>query len=185
MIANTRENILELAYSLIKVRGFNAFSFHDLSKIIGIKTASIHYHFPTKTDLVVAVIKKRQEELKILREKIKSKNPFEKLESFFAIYSQIRESEQVCLVGSLTTDLNTLDEEIKNELKNFTDIFLEWVTEILEEGKKAKIFHFKVPARTKALMIISSMLAAVQLSRLYQEECFKTIKNSILADLQK
>src|SRR5699024_11730842 len=42
--------------TFITTRGTNAFSYKDISKEIGIKTSSIHYYFPTKNDLIVAVL---------------------------------------------------------------------------------------------------------------------------------
>ncbi len=55
---NTREQIIQLADTLIRERGYNAFSFYDISKKIEFKTAYIHYHFPVKLNLGVAVIER-------------------------------------------------------------------------------------------------------------------------------
>lgn len=55
-ISNTKERILAVAEALIQKDGYNAFSFKDIATAINIKTASIHYHFPSKEDLGVAVI---------------------------------------------------------------------------------------------------------------------------------
>lgn len=52
----TKEKIVTEAITFITTRGTNAFSYKDISKEIGIKTSSIHYYFPTKNDLIVAVL---------------------------------------------------------------------------------------------------------------------------------
>ena len=54
MTISTYNQILELANKYIQKVGFNAFSYSDLANEIGIKKASIHYHFPSKTDLGIA-----------------------------------------------------------------------------------------------------------------------------------
>lgn len=183
-MTTTRDVIIQLADDLVRDKGFNAFSFHDIAKTIGIKTASIHYHFPTKTDLGIAIIKeqtKRFEQYKIAYEK---EDPAKKLEAFFSIYSRIKSENKVCLVGSLSTDLNTMDEAIKKELKVFSEKVLDWVTQILKEGKSKKIFSFNSTPRTKALMIITNMLAIVQLSRLTSEEDLMLVQKAILKEIK-
>ena len=54
--SETAEKILDLAEMLIQTRGCSAFSYQDISDVLKIRKASIHYHFESKTDLVIAVI---------------------------------------------------------------------------------------------------------------------------------
>ncbi|WP_428660689.1 TetR/AcrR family transcriptional regulator [Runella sp.] len=181
---STRESILQLADTLIRDKGYNAFSFNDISKSIGIKTASVHYHFPTKTDLGIAIVRTHIERVTALRAAQKDQPPLKKLESFLSIYTKVKAENKVCIVGSLATDLLTVEEEMKSELKILTKLILEWVTEILEEGRTKKVFTFEGLARTKALMVITNMLASVQLTRLTDNpNDFEIIKSTILADL--
>ena len=58
---DTRMEIIDLAERLVRVRGYNGFSYRDLAEQIGIKTASIHYHFPTKADLGEAMVENERE----------------------------------------------------------------------------------------------------------------------------
>ena len=54
--SETAEQILDLAETLIQTRGYSAFSYQDIADALGIRKASIHYHFPSKTELGIAVI---------------------------------------------------------------------------------------------------------------------------------
>jgi AcrR family transcriptional regulator len=180
----TRETIIDTADQLIRSNGFNAFSFKDISNKIGIKTASIHYHFPTKSDLAVATIKEHVERFEQLKSELSNKSPLLKLKGFLSIYSQAKSENKVCLVGSLATDLNTVDATVKKELKAFAERVLNWVTEILADGKKQKVFEFQITPRTKALMVITNALAIVQLSRLTKDEDFEIVKETILQELR-
>jgi AcrR family transcriptional regulator len=180
----TKEIIIETADQLIRNNGFNAFSYKDISNKIGIKTASIHYHFPIKSDLGVATIKQHIERFEQFKDELSDKSSLLKLKSFLALYAQIKSENKVCLVGSLATDLNTVDEPIKNELKYFVELVLSWVTETLAAGKEQKIFEFQVSPRTKALMVITNILAIVQLSRLTNEDDFELVKETIINDLR-
>jgi hypothetical protein len=85
----------------------------------------------------------------------------------------------------LATDLNSVDPKIGKELRIFANEILDWVTAILEEGKTKKVFSFQGSARTKALMVITNMLAALQLSRLTNEDDFNTIRKEVIKDLKR
>ncbi|WP_264550690.1 TetR/AcrR family transcriptional regulator [Flavobacterium sp. N2038] len=180
----TRENIIDKADQFIRNKGYNAFSFKDISNDIGIKTASIHYHFPTKSDLGVATIKEHIARCETLKEKVAHESPLTKLQAFLEVHAQIKRENKVCIVGSLATDLNTLDDAIKTELQEFAKIVINWITEILIEGKELNIFDFDMLPRTKALMIITNMVAIVQLSRVTGDDDFELVRETILTELR-
>ena len=48
--------IMDAAERHIRVGGYGAFSFRDLADEVGVKSSSVHYHFPTKEKLTAAVI---------------------------------------------------------------------------------------------------------------------------------
>ena len=60
--SNTREQIINKAAQLMLQRGLNGFSYRDISEPLGVKNAAIHYHFPSKADLVLALIAKQEKE---------------------------------------------------------------------------------------------------------------------------
>lgn len=47
---------MDVGLTLVQERGYNGFSYADIAEAIGIRKASIHYHFPSKQDLVQAVL---------------------------------------------------------------------------------------------------------------------------------
>lgn len=180
----TRETIIKLGDQLIRDKGFNAFSFYDISKKLKIKNASVHYHFHTKTDLGVCVLEHHTELLNDLKRSVKGKSPVIQLKAFLAIYSNIRSEDRVCLVGSLSTDLKTVDNKIARNLKAFAGEIVLWVTHILQEGREQGVFVFSEPPRTKALLVITNMLAALQISRLTGEKDFYIIQEAVIKGLK-
>lgn len=46
-----KEQLLDIAEGMIRLGGYNSVSFRTLAEMAGIKSASVHYHFPTKEDL--------------------------------------------------------------------------------------------------------------------------------------
>jgi TetR/AcrR family transcriptional regulator, transcriptional repressor for nem operon len=51
MNLHTRTALIDLAEHSVRSQGFDRFSYADLTEAIGIRKASIHYHFPTKANL--------------------------------------------------------------------------------------------------------------------------------------
>src|SRR5271167_2757692 len=52
----TAARALDVAERLVQVRGFNAFSYADVSRELGLSTAALHYHFAGKAELGEALI---------------------------------------------------------------------------------------------------------------------------------
>lgn len=50
--------IIDSAERRIRLGGYAAFSFREVAADVGIKSSSVHYHFPTKEDLAIAVIRR-------------------------------------------------------------------------------------------------------------------------------
>src|SRR5215475_5786775 len=60
-MSGKRQEILDVSEALIRTSGFNGFSTRDVAEAVGIKAASVHYHFPTKADIGVAVTQRYTE----------------------------------------------------------------------------------------------------------------------------
>lgn len=183
-MSETREAIIQLGDQLLRKKGYNAFSYYDLSKELGIKNAAIHYHFPTKSDLIVAIINYHKERFEHFKKDCLKKKVIDKISFFLDIYTRIQAEQKICLVGTLATDWDTIDETSQKHLQEVADDILYWLTSVLSEGLKNGELHFTELPKTKALLIISNMLAATQLARVTSSKNFTTIRSAILAGLK-
>lgn len=52
------DEILDAGEKRIRAAGYHGFSFRDLSNDVSMRTASIHYHFPTKPELGAALVQR-------------------------------------------------------------------------------------------------------------------------------
>ena len=59
--ATTSDEILASARAFIIGGGYNAFSYADISAVVGIRKPSIHHHFPTKAGLVRTLVRQYRE----------------------------------------------------------------------------------------------------------------------------
>ena len=58
---DTTTAIIDAAEARIRRAGYTGFSFRDLAADVGVKSASVHYHFPTKDALAAAVARRYRE----------------------------------------------------------------------------------------------------------------------------
>lgn len=53
--SNARERVLIAAETLFRQRGYNSVTMRDIAEEVGIRQASLYYHFPTKEQLFITV----------------------------------------------------------------------------------------------------------------------------------
>ena len=182
----TREKILELGENLIRTKGYNAFSYQDISSELGIKNAAIHYYFASKEKLGTSIVKTNIQRFEEMIDNMKSRkfDEWQQLDTFIKIYIKSHREQKKCIVGALSPDFNTLNDTTKVELKRMIDIILNWLTELLDNGKKNNVFFFKDDPGSKALIIFSSLVASLQLFGIINNVEYKTYCQSIIDDLK-
>jgi len=137
---NTRSKIIEIAKDLIHRVGLNAMSYQHISDVIGIRKASIHHHFPKKENLVDELLKDCQISYGDNYKRIVESNGSapEKLRQLAAIFQEGLQKKELCLVGSISTNLNTLQPNssriLEETIQNTVDIFAITFKQGIAEG---------------------------------------------------
>ena len=176
----TRDEIITVADSLIRERGYNAFSYADISKELNIKNASIHYYFPSKADLGIAVINRAIDYFEIEFKTWEVSSYKIQLANMVKIYSEKKEAKSICLIGALSAVFHTLTMEMQERLELIARIFLNKLTEVLTLGKAAGEFSFLESPETKASMVQSSLVSSLLLDRVLKNNVFQLIEGEIL-----
>ena len=181
----TREKIIELGENLIRSKGYNAFSYQDISSELGIKNAAVHYYFPSKENLGTSIVKTNVQRFEEMVENMHSHgfDELRQLKTFINIYIKSQREKKLCIMGSLGPDFNTLNDSTRSELKRMTEMVLNWLTSILESGKQKKIFTFKEEPKNKAVVLLSSLIASLQLARILDKFDYKILYQTIIGSV--
>jgi TetR/AcrR family transcriptional repressor of nem operon len=164
---DTKTALLECAQNLIQSVGVNAMSYNDLSQEIGIRKASIHYHFPKKDDLIKALIERCQE---VFGEKylsiVESDNTAKcKLQLLAAIYEDGVKNGRLCPIGMLSAEFRSLSKSTQDTLnlkiKHTSEIF----EKVFVQGQEENIFPSEQSTFDLAYGFFSFLLGAQSLSR--------------------
>jgi TetR/AcrR family transcriptional repressor of nem operon len=185
---DTKKQILDIAEDLLLDRGYNGFSYKDISSTLNIKNASVHYHFPKKTDLGVAIIQRATKRFEKWASFIDNQDMrySKKLDEFCLVFKKfVERKQQICLGGALETDFKTLPEEMQKETRHFISNTLQWLENFLAEGKAKGEFAFLGSAKDQALLIIASLQGVIQIVRVTAPSSFdatvKQIKRYVCA----
>jgi AcrR family transcriptional regulator len=182
----TREKIIDIGEDLILTKGYNAFSYQDISRELGMKNAAVHYYFPSKTNLGTSIVKTNIQRFEEMVDNMKTRkfDEWKQLDTFIKIYIKSNRERKLCLLGSLGPDFETLDVTTQKELEKMTGIILDWLSNLLQSGKIKGQFFFKGDPKNKAVLILCSLMASLQLSRILKRIDYKSLIQSLIEDLR-
>ena len=167
--SDTGEQILDLAEALIQTRGYSAFSYQDIADALGIRKASIHYHFPSKTELGIAVVDRYVERFgnalaAIAGETANSSTAM--LEHYFAPYLEFgATSDKVCLCGALAGEMMALPPELRARVDHFFRSHQSWLADILKRGAARGEFHLSAAPAKTARLVFGALQGALLVKR--------------------
>lgn len=182
---DTREEILCAAEELWQRRGYNAFSYHHIAVQLGIRNAAIHYHFPSKENLGVALIQRyrtRFEEWFVDVRRIDS--ACGRLKSYFQLYLDYLDAEcKVCPGGILGAEFHAIPEEMREEARLLMGQIYDWLIETLELGRAQKTLNFTGKPEDKAVQLGASLQGGLQIARIAGAERFHQLLDQIALEL--
>ena len=130
MSANAKEAILTAAKRTAQARGYNGLNFRDLAAEVGIKAASIHYHFPGKADLGAAVARRYWEDTATGLEALSAEipDPLHCLRRYPEIFRRSLEAgNRMCLCSFMAAETDDLPEAVKREVLTFAEVNVAWL----------------------------------------------------------
>ena len=134
MSSNSREAILAAAKRTAQAHGYSGLNFRDLARDVGIKSASVHYYFPSKAALGAAVAKRYWEDTAAGLETMLSEtgDPARCLHQYPEIFRKSLESEnRLCLCSFMAAEYDDLPDAVKNEVQAFADVNVAWLSKVL------------------------------------------------------
>ncbi len=130
---DARTAILDAAERRIRSAGFHGFSFREIAADVGIKSASVHYHFPTKADLGAAAAERyRLRFVESLGDPADARPAAEKLA---LIRQRFRDAlaidDRMCLCGALGAEIGSLPDPVAGGARDFFVACRDWLAVVL------------------------------------------------------
>jgi TetR/AcrR family transcriptional regulator, transcriptional repressor for nem operon len=184
----TATRILDSAERLVQVRGFNGFSYADVAAELGVTKASLHYHFPGKTELGQALVERYAERFAAALMAIESgvAEAPARLDAYAGLYADVLRGRRMCLCGMLAAEYSTLPDPIRERVIAFFDDNETWLERILKDGRADGRLHFDDPPRQAARLIVSALEGAMLVARSYGDvERFHAAATGLIATVTR
>ncbi|MEM9002815.1 MAG: TetR/AcrR family transcriptional regulator [Cyanobacteria bacterium P01_F01_bin.86] len=183
----TAQQILDVAQDLVRCRGYSAFSYADISKQVGIRKASIHYHFPSKEELGKELVMRYrttfQQKLKAIEQS--ESDARQRLQEFVGLYRSGLSECQMCLCGMLSAEIEVLPDSVQEEVRGFLAETQAWLTRVLAVGESAGCLQPRIAPETEASLLLATVQGAQLIARTAanSEATFNGIAKPLLASL--
>ena len=140
MSSSAREAILAAAKRTAQAHGYGGLNFRDLAAEVGIKAASIHYHFPSKADLGAAVARRYWEDTAAALGAMlaETPDPLRCLHRYPDVFRKALENgNRICLCSFMAAEHDDLPDAVKREVQAFADVNVAWLSKVLSAAALA------------------------------------------------
>jgi TetR/AcrR family transcriptional repressor of nem operon len=163
---DTKQKIMSAARLTVQDRGYGGLSFRELAKEVGIKSASIHYYFPTKGELGGALAQQYTSDFAdyldgLLAQSLDQDACIRKYTDVFR--NTLLNENRMCLGGIMAAEHKELPVEVRAEVVKFGEMNVRWLAQVLSLGKGARVAAEAI--RRRALAIFAAIEGAQLVAR--------------------
>lgn len=167
---DTRRLIVEAADQLFYEHGFEATSFADIAKAVGLSRGNLYYHFKTKDEILGAVIELRMANTQVMLDAWEEDagTPKERIGRFIhiLIMNRVQIMACGCPVGTLCNELTKLDHVAKDDAARLFTLFRDWL------ARQFAAFGREADADALALHVLMRSQGVATLATAFRDEDF-------------
>lgn len=184
-MSGTADKLVDEAKRLIIDRGYNGFSYADLATSFGIRKASIHHHFPSKVDLVVAVVERGRAAIQSQIAAVDHGSPaaMDQLLAYTRYWERciLDQSAPFCLAGVLAAELPGLPAEIGVAVRGHFADLRQWLVRVLTLGVAQGSMRLEDTPDVEAETFLAAVYGAMLMARAFDDpEKFNVIVETFL-----
>jgi TetR/AcrR family transcriptional repressor of nem operon len=188
-LSDTARNLISEAGRLITNFGYNGFSYANLAERLGIRKPSIHHHFPSKVDLVVAVVEQQRAAIEAQIAALENDSPdaIGQLLAYVDYWKQCIEDQSgsFCLAGVLAVELPGLPPEVGAAVtRHFNDLG-KWLERVMTLGVEQGTIQLDLEPRTSSQFFQTAIYGAMVMARAYGDPSkFTFVVDAFLARMR-
>jgi AcrR family transcriptional regulator len=132
-----RQRILDEAEELFRRRGYHTVTMREIAQAVGIRQASLYYHFPSKEQLFVAVTERLFERHRVGIEQAIEQNEDDLRSQLHAIAAWFLSRPPIHFLSMVHTDMPLLDAENTAKLSAYSsDCIFEPICQIFAQAQQ-------------------------------------------------
>lgn len=161
----TRERILSLAEGHLTRGGYHSFSFADIARELDVKPAAIHYYFPSKADLAIAVVRSYGGRFEAWSAEVAARPPAERLAAYFEIGRRFALTGRVCPLSLVIAQREAVPEAVVEAVGEVQRRILAFYVLTMSEARASGAAHFAGPAEDAGALVAGAVIGAQLLAR--------------------
>lgn len=166
-----KQEILRHAEDLIKIGGVYRFSFRLLAQKCGIKSSSVHYHFNSKRDLIIAVLENYISNTESALTALEKAEPdqakrLEKYVQLFLDWAKNGGYEKGCVSIIIGYEMSESDRKIRSMISRQVKFHVDWIAKTVREGQGKNVFKKNVDASLFASSLFQMMEGGATISKI-------------------
>ncbi len=171
-VAATRERIVETARSLFFKQGYTATGVAQILKEAGANSGSLYYFFPSKDDLLVAVLEKYRKMLEpqVLKPAFRrTRDPIKRLFAVLEGYRLLLEAthfELGCPIGNLALEVSNNQPEARRLIIENFKAWCDAIRQLIEDARDR--FPADIDSSALSTYVLATMEGSVMLARAYR-----------------
>ena len=161
----TSTAIVEIAERLLMQRGYHAFSYQHIADELAVRPPAVHYHFRTKEELVVAVVKRYGARFARWEASIGHLSAADRLVAYFDIGRHAVADQRVCALAMINAQFASVPTQVQAVAIAVQERVIAFYVRALNEGRAAGQLAFTGDTTDKATEIACALVGAQQMSR--------------------
>ncbi|GAB5387929.1 MAG: hypothetical protein Alpg2KO_08970 [Alphaproteobacteria bacterium] len=152
-----REQILDVAERMARSGGYDGFSFRQIADQVGIKGASVVYHFPTKQALGEAIAQRYTQRFFAAIGAVDQDDA--PIDRFIRVFRHaLKVDGQMCLCGLLGAEINALPAPVAAEARNFFNLSVAWLEKAYASATAPRDSALSLLALLEGALIVAQSL---------------------------
>jgi TetR/AcrR family transcriptional repressor of nem operon len=154
-----KKQMIQNATVAVQNGGVNSITMRTLGESVGIKSASVMYHFKNKDGLINELISNYHVEFFKSLESIDANyaQPFEKLEKLVDIFIGVLNENKFCLCGVLAMQNSYLDDEAKQKTQQFFQKLQLWIEDVLKQSDIDSSMRYVILSALEGALLVDQI----------------------------
>ncbi len=178
---DNRSRLLEIAEGSVQRTGLKALSFRTLADEVGIKSSSVHYHFPEKSDLARTLIEQYRDKLFVELNAIATSGGSLRTQflAFVDVFGGIAHDNRVCLLCMMASEFAALKADNQVLLANVFTNLENWLANLFDSRRDE--LATELSSQQMARLVMSGLEGALLIDRvMHNSERLDTQKTALL-----
>lgn len=155
--ADRRNQLIMVAYQLIAEKGFEGLRTREVAERVGLNHATLHYHFPTKEDLIRGVVEYLIQQFSASHtpQYLAEYSPIELVRAEFAHINQLNETPEMIIVLSELSLRALRDPAIAKLLNEMDKGWRSYLSNIVGNGVQQGMYRADLDVELSATVIMT------------------------------